>query len=234
MTRTVAELDEVVHLTTRRAWATFLAVLAVFGALAAWGLLARVESTLSLDGVLVAGDGPVLVTAPAAATVVTVAGRAGTAVQGGADLIVLDVGGERRVITSPVTGAVSSVTVRPGSTVTGGDLLATVDPAGARLGAILLLDAAGPAAVPAGTKVRGGGLTGQVTGVDPYPLAVGDLAAQLGQRTLPGDGGGQRLVRVVHVDLGVPARAGAALTPVRLDLVLGEQRPAELLWHGGM
>jgi hypothetical protein len=230
MTRNVAELDEVVHLTTRRVWTMLVAVLVLFGALATWGLLARVESTVSLDGVLVAGTGPTLVTAPAAATVVS-SPQAGSAVRAGADLIVLDVDGERRAITSPVAGAVSSVAVRPGSAVSGGDVLATVEPAGARLGALLLLDAGQPAAVPTGTKVRGAGLTGRVTGVEPYPVRADDLAARLGQRSLPGDG--QRLVRAVHVDLGVPARAGATLTPVRLDLVLGERRPADLLWHGG-
>ncbi|MGN9910003.1 biotin/lipoyl-containing protein [Phytohabitans sp. LJ34] len=229
MTRNVAELDEVVHLTTRRVWTMLVAVLVLFGALATWGLLARVESTVALDGVLVAGAGPTLVTAPAAATVVS-SPQAGSAVRAGADLIVLDVDGERRAITSPVAGAVSSVAVRPGNAVSGGDVLATVEPAGARLGALLLLDAGQPA-VPAGTKVRGSGLTGRVTGVEPYPVRADDLAARFGQRSLTGDG--QRLVRAVHVDLGVPARAGATLTPVRLDLVLGERRPADLLWHGG-
>ncbi|MDQ7904154.1 HlyD family efflux transporter periplasmic adaptor subunit [Phytohabitans sp. ZYX-F-186] len=230
MTRKVAELDEVVHLTTRRVWATLTAVLVLFGALVTWGLLARVESTVELDGMLVAGAGPTLVTAPAAATVVS-SPQVGSAVQAGADLIVLDVAGERRVVTSPVAGAVSSVAVRPGSPVSGGEVLATVEPAGARLGAVLLLDAANMATVPTGTKVRGAGLSGRVTAVEPYPVRADDLAARFGQRSLPGDG--QRLVRAVHVDLGLPARAGATLTPVRLDLVLGERRPADLLWHGG-
>lgn len=230
MTRKVAELDEVVHLTTRRVWAMLAAVLVLFGALATWGLAARVESTVELDGVLVAGTGPAVVTAPAAATVVS-APRAGAEVRAGAELAVLDVAGERRAVTSPVTGAVSSVAVRPGGEVSGGDVVATVEPAGARLGAVLLLDAALPAAVPAGTAVRGAGLSGRVTAVEPYAVPAAEIAARLGQRSLPGDG--QRLVRAVHVDLGVPARPGVTLTPVRLDLVLGEKRPADLLWHGG-
>jgi hypothetical protein len=230
MTRKVAELDEVVGLTTRRVWAVLAAVLVLFGALATWGLLARVESTVELDGVLVAGDGPALLTAPAAATVVSVP-QAGSPVRAGAGLIVLDVGGERRTVTSPVDGAVSSVPVRAGGAVEGGAVLATVEPAGARLGAVLLLDAGQPALIPAGSRVRGAGLTGRVTAVEPFPVRVDELAVRLGQRSLPGDG--SRLVRPVHVDLGVPARVGATLTPVRLGLVLGRRTPADLLWHGG-
>lgn len=230
MTRKVAELDEVVTLTTRRVWAVLAAVLVLFGALAAWGLLARVESTVELHGVLVAGEGPSVVTAPAAATVVSVP-PAGSRASAGGELVVLEVDGQRRVVTSPVAGAVSSVAVRAGSQVSGGSVLATVEPSGARLGAILLLDAGTPAVVTVGAPVRGAGLTGRVTAVEPYPVRADELATRLGQPSLGGDGA--RLVRAVHVDFGVPARAGATLTPVTLDLVLGDRSPADLLRHGG-
>jgi hypothetical protein len=233
MSRNAAELDEVVRLTTRRVWAALLAVLIVFGALVAWGLTARVESTLTLDGVLVAGAGPALVTAPADATVVALPRPAGGPVGAGDDLVVLDVKGERQTVRSPVGGAVTALSVAAGEGVEGGRLLATVEPAGARLGAVLFLDAARFAAVSPGAVVRGSGVHGRVTGVDPYPVSIDDVAASLGRRSLPGTGDGQRLVRVVHVDLGVPAWAGATLTPVRLALVLGTERPADLLRHGG-
>jgi len=156
------DLDDALRLTARRTWALLLAVALVLGAGVAWSVTARVESTVTLDGVLLAGR------------------------EGG----------------------------------------------GAPLAALLLVDAAAPVVVPVGAAVRGGGLTGTVAATDPGPVPARDLATRYGLPGLPGDPG--RLVRSVSVHFGVAAWPGAARTPVRLDVVLGSRRPADVLLHGGL
>lgn len=227
------ELDDVVRLTTRRSWALLLAVLLALGAGAAWAGLARIESTVSLDGILLAGPGPALVTAPAPATVDSVTAVVGQPVAAGEVLLTLRGDGAPIPVTSPVAGIVTSLTARPGAWVDGGAPLGAIDRVDQPLSALLLLDAGAPPGIPAGTRVRGAGLTGTVTQVEPYPLTSADLAGRYGIGRLPGPAA-DRLVRPVLVDLGVPAWPGATATPVRLDLIVGERRPVDVLLGGGM
>ncbi|MEV6693654.1 biotin/lipoyl-containing protein [Micromonospora sp. NPDC051196] len=226
------ELDDVVRLTTRRSWALLVAVLLALGAGTAWAVVARIESTVSLDGILLAGRGPALVTAPAPATVASVRATVGRPVKAGEVLLTLRGDGKTVAVTSPVTGILTTLTARPGAQVDGGATLGTVDRTDQRLSALLLLDAGRPAGIPAGAQVRGAGLTGTVTQVEAYPLTTTDLAGRYGIARLPGYAD-DRLVRPVLVDLGVPAWPGATLTPIRLDLIVGTERPVDVLLGGG-
>ncbi|MEW2474931.1 hypothetical protein AB0875_14185 [Micromonospora gifhornensis] len=228
------ELDDVVRLTTRRSWALLAAVLLALGAGTTWAVVARIESTVSLDGILLAGAGPALVTAPASATVASVSAVVGRPVAAGEVLLTLHGGDDDDAVTvtSPVAGILTTLTARPGTQVKGGATLGVVDRADQRLSALLLLDAGQPAAIPAGAQVRGAGLTGTVTRVEAYPLSTAELAGRYGIGRLPGHDD-DRLVRPVLVDLGVSAWPGATLTPIRLDLIVGAERPVDVLLGGG-
>jgi multidrug efflux pump subunit AcrA (membrane-fusion protein) len=223
------DLDAVVRMTSRRVWALVLAVLVVLGAAGAWATLVHVESALPLDGVLLSGPGPDLVRAPADARVVQLPVPAGTVVQTGTAVAVLDAGGRRTSLLSPGDGVVSSVVVSVGQAVAGGTPLVVVDHAGAPLHAVLLAGAA--TVVPVGTPVRGPGLSGHVVAADPYPRTPAQLAARYGLSAIPGAGTG--LVRAVLVDLGRPSWTGATGTPVRLGLIVARQRPLDMVLHGG-
>ncbi|MFG2062153.1 biotin/lipoyl-containing protein [Micromonospora sp. NPDC048871] len=226
------ELDDVVRLTTRRSWALLTAVLLALGVGGTWAVVARIESTVSVEGILLAGRGPTVVTAPATATVASVEAVTGRPVAAGEVLLTLRGDDETIEVTSPVAGFLSTLTVRPGDSVKGGATLGAVDRAEQRLSALLLLDAGQPAGIPAGTPVRGAGLSGTVTQVEAYPLSTTDLADRYGILRLPGYPD-ERLVRPVLVDLGVSAWPGATLTPVRLDLIVGTDRPLDVLLGGG-
>jgi Biotin-requiring enzyme len=225
------DLDAVVRLTSRRTWAMATALLLVLATAAAWVVLARVESTVALYGVLVAGPGPDVVTAPADATVVETPVRPGQSVTTGTPLVVLDVAGVKRVVRSPSDGVLSGLGVRAGAPVTRGTVMGTVDHVGAPLSALLLAGA--NAMVTPGATVRGRGFAGRVTSVEPYPIPADQVARRYGLATLPVAVPPGTLVRPVLVDLRVPAWQGATLTPVRLDLVVGRQRPIDVVLHGG-
>jgi len=85
------------------------------------------------------------------------------------------------------------------------------------------------AVVPTGTVARSGKLTGSVLDVQPYPSTVDELAARYGLSGVAG----RQLVRAVVVRLPGSAWPGATGTPLKFVLVLGSQRPADLLLHGG-
>jgi hypothetical protein len=120
------------------------------------------------------------------------------------------------------------------SAVPAGGLLATVDPAEAPLSAVLFVDAAAPMTLVAGAKVRGGGLSGAVSTVEPYPATDADMARRFGVAALPGAvGANHRPVRVVGVSFAARAWPGASLTPVRLEAVVGSRHVGTVLFGGG-
>jgi biotin carboxyl carrier protein len=226
------DLDAVVRLTSRRTWTMATAMVLVLATAAAWAVLTRVESTVPLYGVLVAGTGPDVVTAPADATVVDMLVHTGQTVAANAPIVVLDVGGGKHaIVRSPSDGVLSGLGVRAGAPVSRGAVIGTVDHVGAPLSALLLANA--NAVVAPGATVRGAGFHGQVTSVEPYAVPADQVARRYGLTTLPVAVAPGALVRPVLVDLRVPAWQGATLTPVRLDLVVGQQRPIDLVLRGG-
>jgi hypothetical protein len=222
---------EAVRLAGTRAWALVLGLVLATGTAVGWALLAPVETTVSLDGVLVAGRGPAVVTAPVQGVVVQVGADVGTPVNPATPLVVLATATGRVTVTSPVSGAVSALPAYPGQHVAAGETLAGVDQVGGRLGATLLGDPVAAAGLRPGMTVRGTvlrGHTAKVVSVALYPVTVTELAHRLGAAALPGDG--NRLVRPVSVEVdGVTAWPGATLTPVRLDVVVGKGHPADAL-----
>jgi len=228
----VNDLDSVVRLTSRRTWALATAMVLVLSTAGAWAVLAKVESTVPLYGVLVAGPGPDVVTAPVDATVLETPVRPGQSVIAGTPLVVLDVGANRRVVVkSPSDGVLSGLGVRTGAPVARGAVVGTVDHVGAPLSALLLANA--NAVVSPGASVRGAGFHGTVTSVEPYAIPADQVARRYGLSALPVALPPGTLVRPVLVDLRVAAWQGATLTPIRLDLVVGHQRPIDVVLHGG-
>jgi hypothetical protein len=222
-----AELDGLVRPTALRAWAMVAALAAVLGGGATWATQARVETTVSLDGYLLAGAEPVVLAAPADGVVAELPVPAGRPVAAGAPLVVLEAPGGRQVLTAPAGGVVAALPLRVGDPVGRGVTLAAVDGAGAaRLAALLLVDAARPVPAP-GAAVRGG-WRGRVTAVEPYPVPAREVARRLALPAPP-DGAGDRLVRVVRAELSAPSWPGATRTPVRLDVVVGSARPTDAL-----
>jgi hypothetical protein len=228
----VSELDEVVRLTTRRTWAMLLALVVVLGSVIGWGYLARISSTLTLDGILLAGVGPTLVTAPAAGTVRLSLAHSGQEVSTGDKLYVLDTAGGPVTVVSPTRGVLVGGQVSVGAPVVGGARLAVIDDVSGALTAVLPFDAR-RGALPAGTTARAGRLTGAVTKVEPYPMTADELAARYGLTALPGTSDGRELIRPVLVRLDAAAWPGATYTPIRLVLTVGSERPADLLSRGG-
>jgi Biotin-requiring enzyme len=224
-----ADLDSVVRLTSRRVWGLVAAVMVVLGGAAVWATTVHIESTVELDGVLLSGPGPDLVRAPAYGQITQVYVQAGDPVARGATVVAMDLAGQQELVTSATGGVVSSLTVAVGQVVAAGAPLVAVDHVGAPLHAVLLANAA--AVVPVGSIVRGAGLTGHVVSAGAYPVPPAQVAARYALGALPGPGA--VLVRPLLVDLSVPAWLGATGTPVRLGLVLADQRPIDVVLHGG-
>lgn len=231
--------------------AILLALLGLVG----WSVFGSVPSSVRLTGVLVHGDGPRPVPAPAAGTVVSVAVQPGEAVKRGqAVASVQTPSGGRSPVTAPADGTVLGVVSAPGTAVSPGTPVVSLDLTGGGLTGWLFVKAdkgyPAPAGSPVTARLSSGDsvvtVDGTVRGVGGYPMTGAEISRLLGglpARLAVPDDGPYRLVAVSIHALGVTGSARLsldgeqssrvpALIPLVADVRTGSIRPIDALVGG--
>jgi hypothetical protein len=236
------------------ALALSMILVALFG-LVSWSVFGTVPSSVHLTGVLVHGDGPSPVPAPAAGTVVSVAVRPGQKVRRGEKVAVVQTAsGRHSPVTATAEGTVLGVVSAPGTAVAPGTPVVSVDLSDGGLTGWLFVraDRGYPAAAGSSVTARLSSgdsvvtMDGTVRGIGSYPMTGSEISRMLGglpaRLAVSGDGP-YRLVTVSMRALGVTGSAHLALSgqeasevpaliPLVADVRTGSVRPIDALVGG--
>jgi biotin carboxyl carrier protein len=230
-------LDILVPYAPSRAWAAVVALVLVAAAAASWAWFSRVDTSVRLTGVLVAGTGPTIVRAPVAGTVAQVRATPGRTVAQGA--VVADlVASSGHAVGVPASGGgtVLATLATPGERLQAGQPVVAIDHPGAPLNVALFADPTTSLAIAVGQPVSvsgaGAAISGVVSSVSAYLAGPATLRAVFG--TTDVSGAPAKPFRLIMVRLtGLRAFPGATMSPVTVSVTVDSQRPLDAILPGG-
>lgn len=218
------QLDQLMQVTTPRAWLALLALLGLIITVVVWSFSDTIPTQVLGQGILLRGDQVTRVTAPASGLVRTVAVRPGDMIrvdQVIAQIDTLDQG--RFVVRSPAAGQVVEVGLAPGGRVEAGAAMVLLEDPAQPLQAVVYMPAATGANVRPGMEVQispvnlkreeYGFIRGRVRSVSSYPVTPQAMLAALGNDQLVAEF----------------SRGGTPLE-VRIELVADPSTPSGYSW----
>jgi len=232
--RQADRLDQPIRVLSGQLWAGLLALAVVAAGTVVWGVLGDIPQRVSASGVLVGASGVKVAQSSVSGSVVSVAVPTGATVVAGQRLATVEGAHGQAAVRSPVAGTVVDTLAVPGQSVQAGTPLAIVEPTGEVDRALLFVAAAQVAELQTGDRVTIGVgaaqlLEGTVSDVNPVPLSRIDVTDQLGTAEAPGlPTGGSPAFEIV-ADLMKPPRALPAFAEVDASILVGSQRPYEVL-----
>lgn len=247
-----ARLEEPVAIVPRRLRLGLLGLAVGLAAALTWGFAGSVPRSMTLDGLILHGQGLELARSAGAGTVVRIDVAPGLHVTAGqrvaavlpAVLPATNRASATRAATSavvaPVTGVVVATSAAPGSRIAAGAPVVAIDPTGRDAGAELFVTSRSDVtrlAVgrPVVLECDGTPLLGRISSVAAYPQSGARLAADL-VAPVPGLPPAVAPVWLVRVTLDAGSRAAAAsapaLTPIRAGVRLPAVRPYRVVFGG--
>lgn len=204
------QLDQLMQVTTPRAWLALLALLGLIVTVAAWSISDSIPTQVLGQGILLRGEQVLRVTAPAGGLLRSVEVRQGDLVAGDQVIAQIDtLDGGQLAVRSPVAGRVIEVGLAPGARVEAGAALVTLEDPAQTLQALVYMPAATGANVRPGMEVQlspvnlkreeYGFIRGRVRSVSSFPASTQGMLAVLGNELLVAEfsrGGAPLEVRV--------------------------------------
>jgi multidrug resistance efflux pump len=204
------QLDELMQVTTPRAWLALVALLGLIITVLAWSFSDTIPTQVLGRGILLRGDHVVRITVPASGLVRSVDVRPGDLIERDQVVAQLDTGdGELTVVRSPAAGQVIEVGVTPGGRVESGSSIVLLEDQARPLQAVVYMPAATGANVRPGMEVQispvnlqreqYGFINGQVRSITHFPVTPQAMLAVLGNEQLVGEflsGGAPMEVRI--------------------------------------
>ncbi len=254
------QLDQLMQVTSPRAWVALAAVGLLLLAALAWAVFGTIPTAVDTQGVLLRRGGVKTLTAPCAGTIGKVAVLSGDGVDKGQDLLTMtpdNAGGAETTVASPFAARVLQRAIREGEKVKEGDTLMVLEPLDEPLQARLFVPVADGYQVQPGmdvhvwpaqvNKSEYGYLIGKVRAAAKFPITQSEMARVVQNEDLARQLSGSGPCLQVFVELTPDPQTvsgcrwsssrGATVplysgTPCEAGIIVSEQRPIQLVFPG--
>ncbi len=222
------ELDQLLRVTSPRAWLAFVGIVLIIAAVIAWSFFGTITTTVTGSGILIRGGGIASIVAPVSGQISDVYVEAGETIQEGqvvARVFNPQTNENERVI-SNVSGRVLAVGVSSGSNIELGSTILSIEPQGPQIKDLEVIIYVSPT----DSKTISAGMVVQIL---PATVRREEVGYMLGRVIAVGEfpESEQSMLRVLGSSELVQAFMGdSAPVQVRVDLIPAEDTPSGYRW----